>query len=171
MLLLNVCSTCLQDNCLDDKIVYCFSVASTLFPLCSTLWFSSAVSSYMTWNSELLMFFPFLLWFQCSFGASSFCCDWMSNFFCFLSYLIQSYLEDSITNPSKKREMLGDSVAWAGCTIMYLLGQQLHFELFDFSYQFLNVAEIENTTVLLYQSVDRSKSPNIFQVRFLPSWR
>jgi cytoplasmic FMR1 interacting protein len=52
---------------------------------------------------------------------------------------------------------------------MYLLGQQLHFELFDFSYQFLNVAEIENTTVLLYQSVDRSKSPNIFQVRFLPS--
>jgi cytoplasmic FMR1 interacting protein len=82
-----------------------------------------------------------------------------------LSHLIQSYLEDSITNPSKKQEMLGDSVAWAGCTIMYLLGQQLHFELFDFSYQFLNVAEIENTTVSLYQSADRSKSPNIFQVR------
>uniref|UniRef100_A0ACD5WRT9 Uncharacterized protein n=1 Tax=Avena sativa TaxID=4498 RepID=A0ACD5WRT9_AVESA len=85
------------------------------------------------------------------------------DFYRVFSGLQYSYLEDSITNPSKKREMLGDSVAWAGCTIMYLLGQQLHFELFDFSYQFLNVAEIENTTVLLYQSADRSKSPNIFQ--------
>uniref|UniRef100_A0A453IZ19 Uncharacterized protein n=1 Tax=Aegilops tauschii subsp. strangulata TaxID=200361 RepID=A0A453IZ19_AEGTS len=75
-----------------------------------------------------------------------------------------------MTNPSKKREMLGDSVAWAGCTIMYLLGQQLHFELFDFSYQFLNVAEIETATVSLYQPADRSKSPNIFQVRSLPTF-
>lgn len=85
------------------------------------------------------------------------------DFYRVFSGLQYSYLEDSITNPSKKREMLGDSVAWAGCTIMYLLGQQLHFELFDFSYQFLNVAEIENTTASLYQSADRSKSPNIFQ--------
>ncbi|KAM0845314.1 hypothetical protein ACQ4PT_056472 [Festuca glaucescens] len=85
------------------------------------------------------------------------------DFYRVFSGLQYSYLEDSITNPSKKQEMLGDSVAWAGCTIMYLLGQQLHFELFDFSYQFLNVAEIENTTVSLYQSADRSKSPNIFQ--------
>ncbi|CAM0870708.1 unnamed protein product [Alopecurus aequalis] len=85
------------------------------------------------------------------------------DFYRVFSGLQYSYLEDSITNPSKKRETLGDSVAWAGCTIMYLLGQQLHFELFDFSYQFLNVAEIENTTFSLYQSGDRSKSPNIFQ--------
>ncbi|KAJ9553196.1 hypothetical protein OSB04_017241 [Centaurea solstitialis] len=42
-------------------------------------------------------------------------------------------------------EMLGDSVAWGGCTIIYLLGQQLHFELFDFSYQVLNIAEVNNT--------------------------
>ena len=41
--------------------------------------------------------------------------------------------------------MLGDSVAWGGCTIIYLLGQQLHFELFDFSYQVLNAAEVEAT--------------------------
>jgi hypothetical protein len=61
--------------------------------------------------------------------------------------------------------MLGDSVAWAGCTIMYLLGQQQHFELFDFSYQFLNVAEVESATVSHYQSSERTKSPNFLQVR------
>ena len=44
------------------------------------------------------------------------------------------------------QEMLGDSVAWGGCTIIYLLGQQLHFELFDFSHQVLNVAEVEAVT-------------------------
>lgn len=78
---------------------------------------------------------------------------------------LQSYLEESINNPSKKQEMLGDSVAWAGCTIMYLLGQQQHFELFDFSYQFLNVAEVESATVSHYQSSERTKSPNFLQVR------
>nr|CAB3497101.1 unnamed protein product [Digitaria exilis] len=74
-----------------------------------------------------------------------------------------SYLEESINNSSKKQEMLGDSVAWAGCTIMYLLGQQQHFELFDFSYQFLNVAEVESATVSHYQSSDRTRSPNFLQ--------
>jgi len=78
---------------------------------------------------------------------------------------LQSYLEESINNPSKKQEMLGDSVAWAGCTIMYLLGQQQHFEPFDFSYQFLNVAEVESATVSHYQSSERTKSPNFLQVR------
>ncbi|KAF0913715.1 hypothetical protein E2562_024597 [Oryza meyeriana var. granulata] len=84
------------------------------------------------------------------------------DFYRVFSGLQYSYLEESI-NPSRKQEVLGDSVAWAGCTIMYLLGQQQHFELFDFSYQFLNVAEIENATVSLYQSSDRNKSPNFLQ--------
>ncbi|XP_010549637.1 PREDICTED: protein PIR [Tarenaya hassleriana] len=53
------------------------------------------------------------------------------------------YLEE-ITNPqSAHHDVLGDSIAWGGCTIVYLLGQELHFELFDFSYQVLNVAEVE----------------------------
>ena len=43
--------------------------------------------------------------------------------------------------------MLGDSIAWGGCTVIYLLGQQLHFELFDFSYQVLNVAEVEAASI------------------------
>ncbi|TVU48420.1 hypothetical protein EJB05_08056, partial [Eragrostis curvula] len=85
------------------------------------------------------------------------------DFYRIFSGLQYSYLEESINNPSKKQEMLGDSVAWAGCTIMYLLGQQQHFELFDFSYQFLNVAEVESATVSHYQSSDRTKSPNFLQ--------
>ena len=55
--------------------------------------------------------------------------------------------------------MLGDSVAWGGCTIIYLLGQQMHFELFDFSYQVLNVAEVE--AGLLTQA---HKNPHVAQV-------
>ncbi|KAG2543568.1 hypothetical protein PVAP13_9NG752877 [Panicum virgatum] len=85
------------------------------------------------------------------------------DFYRIFSGLQYSYLEESISNPSKKQEMLGDSVAWAGCTIMYLLGQQQHFELFDFSYQFLNVAEVESATVSHYQSSERTKSPNFLQ--------
>ncbi|KAL6660319.1 hypothetical protein ACP70R_002441 [Stipagrostis hirtigluma subsp. patula] len=85
------------------------------------------------------------------------------DFYRIFSGLQYSYLEESINNPSKNQEMLGDSVAWAGCTIMYLLGQQQHFELFDFSYQFLNVAEVESATVSHYQSSDRTKSPNFLQ--------
>ncbi|KAL7586887.1 hypothetical protein Lser_V15G35727 [Lactuca serriola] len=63
------------------------------------------------------------------------------DFYRIFSGLQIEYLEDSMQN---KHEMLGDSVAWGGCTIIYLLGQQLHFELFDFSYQVLNIAEVDN---------------------------
>ncbi|RCV46586.1 hypothetical protein SETIT_9G543000v2 [Setaria italica] len=85
------------------------------------------------------------------------------DFYRIFSGLQYSYLEETINYPSKKQEMLGDSVAWAGCTIMYLLGQQQHFELFDFSYQFLNVAEVESATISHYQSSERTKSPNLLQ--------
>jgi hypothetical protein len=40
-------------------------------------------------------------------------------------------------------EQYGDAVAWGGCTILYLLGQQLRFELLDFTYHVLAVAEAE----------------------------
>lgn len=76
----------------------------------------------------------------------------------------QGYLEETILDHSKNHELLGDSVAWAGCTIVYLLGQQLDFELFDFSYQFLNIAEVENATVLHSISSDRSKNTSNLQV-------
>jgi cytoplasmic FMR1 interacting protein len=72
-------------------------------------------------------------------------------------------LEETVLDPSRKYNSLGDSVAWASCTIMYLLGQQQHFELFDFSYQFLNVAEVENVTVSL--TGDRTKGSSFSQVR------
>lgn len=72
-------------------------------------------------------------------------------------------MEETVLDPSRRYEALGDSVAWASCTIMYLLGQQQHFELFDFSYQFLNVAEVENATVSL--TTDRAKGSIFSQVR------
>lgn len=69
----------------------------------------------------------------------------------------QEYLEDSIQIQSSTQETLGDSVAWGGCTIIYLLGQQLHFELFDFSHQILNVAEVEAVTA-------SQRNPQVAQV-------
>lgn len=66
------------------------------------------------------------------------------DFYRIYSGLQIGYLEESVLQASSgNHEELGDSVAWGGCTIIYLLGQQLHFELFDFSYQVLNVAEVE----------------------------
>ncbi|EEF40433.1 Protein PIR, putative [Ricinus communis] len=65
------------------------------------------------------------------------------DFYRIYSGLQIGYLEESDKQSFNNHEVLGDSVAWGGCTIIYLLGQQLHFELFDFSYQVLNVAEVE----------------------------
>ncbi|XP_057867272.2 protein PIR isoform X2 [Cryptomeria japonica] len=62
-------------------------------------------------------------------------------------------IEESISN----QQQFGDSVAWGGCTITYLLGQQLHFELFDFVYQMLNIAESESVTTAYPTMLERSK--------------
>ncbi|PKI38715.1 hypothetical protein CRG98_040893 [Punica granatum] len=69
------------------------------------------------------------------------------DFYRIYSGLQIGYLEESARGRPNNYEVLGDSVAWGGCTIIYLLGQQLHFELFDFSYQVLNVAEVEAASV------------------------
>lgn len=65
------------------------------------------------------------------------------DFYRIFSGLQIESLEESTQVQPNNHEVLGDSVAWGGCTIIYLLGQQLHFELFDFSYQILNVAEVD----------------------------
>ncbi|KAH7690906.1 cytoplasmic FMR1 interacting protein [Dioscorea alata] len=78
------------------------------------------------------------------------------DFYRIFSGLQFEYLEETVINQSKNHDILGDSVAWAGCTIMYLLGQQLHFELFDFSYQFLNVAEVEGATLMQHGAAKSS---------------
>ncbi|KAK6114868.1 hypothetical protein DH2020_007137 [Rehmannia glutinosa] len=65
------------------------------------------------------------------------------DFYRIYSGLQMEYLEEAVQVQPSHHGMLGDSVAWGGCTIIYLLGQQLHFELFDFSHQVLNVAEVE----------------------------
>ncbi|KMT13869.1 hypothetical protein BVRB_4g077110 [Beta vulgaris subsp. vulgaris] len=67
------------------------------------------------------------------------------DFYRIFSGLQIDYLEESVQGVPSNHEVLGDSVAWGGCTMIYLLGQQLHFELFDFSYQVLNAAEVEVT--------------------------
>ncbi|CAK9172898.1 unnamed protein product [Ilex paraguariensis] len=69
-------------------------------------------------------------------------------------------MEESGQVPPGNHEVLGDSVTWGGCTIIYLLGQQLHFELFDFSYQVLNVAEVEAAAI----------TPNQKNPHFVPEW-
>lgn len=70
------------------------------------------------------------------------------DFYRVYSGLQFGHLEESVQLPSSNsHEVLGDSVGWGGCTIIYLLGQQLHFELFDFSYQLLNVAEVESASI------------------------
>ncbi|KAK9087624.1 hypothetical protein Syun_030018 [Stephania yunnanensis] len=69
------------------------------------------------------------------------------DFYRVYSGLQFGYLEECVQASSNNHDVLGDAVAWGGCTIIYLLGQQLHFELFDFSYQLLNVAEVETATV------------------------
>ncbi|KAH9326416.1 hypothetical protein KI387_006594, partial [Taxus chinensis] len=68
-------------------------------------------------------------------------------------------IEDSISN----QQQFGDSVAWGGCTITYLLSQQLHFELFDFVYQMLNVAESESVPISYPTILERSKQAHYGQ--------
>ncbi|KAL5837624.1 hypothetical protein ACOSQ3_014793 [Xanthoceras sorbifolium] len=80
------------------------------------------------------------------------------DFYRIYSGLQIGYLENSVQLSSNNHEVLGDSVAWGGCTIIYLLGQQLHFELFDFSYQVLNVAEVEAVSI-----AQMHKSPHFVQ--------
>ncbi|KAJ4842204.1 hypothetical protein Tsubulata_005850 [Turnera subulata] len=79
------------------------------------------------------------------------------DFYRIYSGLQIGYLEESV-QVSINHEIFGDSVAWGGCTIIYLLGQQLHFELFDFSYQVLNVAEVEAGSITQAQ-----KNPHLAQ--------
>ncbi|KAJ9703129.1 hypothetical protein PVL29_004766 [Vitis rotundifolia] len=80
------------------------------------------------------------------------------DFYRIFSGLQIGHLEESVQLPPNNHEILGDSVAWGGCTIMYLLGQQLHFELFDFSYQVLNVAEVEVAAL-----IQTHKNPHLAQ--------
>ncbi|KAL4637812.1 hypothetical protein ACB092_03G103200 [Castanea dentata] len=83
------------------------------------------------------------------------------DFYRIYSGLQIGYLEETVQIQSNNHEELGDSVAWGGCTIIYLLGQQMHFELFDFSYQVLNVAEVEAVSVT--QTHKSDKSPHFGQ--------
>ncbi len=45
--------------------------------------------------------------------------------------------------PSLSREIYGDGVVWAGCTLIRLLGQHRRFEVLDYSYHLLRVQKAE----------------------------
>lgn len=55
-------------------------------------------------------------------------------------FLLQAQNQPSVEGESFE-ERYGDGVAWGGCAIAYLLGQETRFELLDFSYHVLAVAE------------------------------
>lgn len=94
-------------------------------------------------------------------ALDKYCCKWSAtpktgfidittskDFYRIFSGLQIEYLEESVQGVSNNHAVFGDSVAWGGCTLIYLLGQQLHFELFDFSCQVLNAAEVEVTELV-----------------------
>ncbi|XP_078441899.1 transcription activator [Wolffia australiana] len=88
------------------------------------------------------------------------------DFYRIYSGLLFDYFERTVQESTRRQEFLGDSVAWGGCCIIYLLGQQQQFELFDFSYQFLNVAEVEGTFITQPpMHSDRGKAPSAIQVK------
>lgn len=65
-------------------------------------------------------------------------------------------IEDLIGN----QQRFGDLVAWGGCTIIYLLCQQLHFDLFDFVFTNINVVEVDNVVITYLTSRETSKPTN-----------
>ena len=44
------------------------------------------------------------------------------------------------------RELFGDGLLWAGCTLIALLGQQQRFEAFDHSYHLFRVNQVDLQT-------------------------
>lgn len=44
------------------------------------------------------------------------------------------------------RELFGEGLQWAGCTLITLLGQQRRFEVLDFCYHILNVHKVDGKT-------------------------
>lgn len=43
----------------------------------------------------------------------------------------------------KRRELFGEGLHWAGCTMIVLLGQQRRFEALDFCYHILRVQRVD----------------------------
>lgn len=74
-----------------------------------------------------------------------------------VNFIVQAYSQISPEGDSFQ-DRYGDAVAWGGCTILYLLGQQLRFELLDFTYHILSAAEAEALPSAQELLAERSKS-------------
>ena len=44
------------------------------------------------------------------------------------------------------RQLFGEGLNWAGCALVYLLGQQRRYELLDFTYHMLRVHKVDQQT-------------------------
>ena len=47
------------------------------------------------------------------------------------------------THIDRVRFLFGDGIAWAGCTLIALLGQQALYDMSDFAYHIINVVDYE----------------------------
>lgn len=54
-------------------------------------------------------------------------------------------------------ELFGEGLAWAGCTIIFLLGQVSKFNVFDFSYHLSCVASVEKEALPQASGVDLTR--------------
>jgi hypothetical protein len=82
------------------------------------------------------------------------------KWFVFLGFVFEHF-QVHAQNPVEGNLFLdryGDAVAWGGCTILYLLGQQLRFELLDFTYHVLSVTEAEALPSPQLSLAEKSKS-------------
>jgi hypothetical protein len=74
-----------------------------------------------------------------------------------IEFNVQAYSQISPEGDSFQ-DRYGDAVSWGGCTILYLLGQQLRFELLDFTSHVLSAAEAEALPSAQELLAERSKS-------------
>jgi len=83
--------------------------------------------------------------------------------YCLEFYRIWSAIQFSICTPPfnpteyTTRELFGEGLPWAGCTIIFLLDQVQRFNVFDFSYHLANVASYEKEALPVASGVDLSK--------------
>ncbi len=47
------------------------------------------------------------------------------------------------------RQLFGEGLNWAGCTLVYLLGQQRRYELMDFTYHMVRVHRVDQKSETL----------------------
>lgn len=58
-------------------------------------------------------------------------------------YCLWIKVNDDVLNSFHYRELFGEGLHWAGCTMIVLLGQQRKFEALDFCYHILRIQRVD----------------------------